>query len=186
MDVKCRTTELTNSKQHKTKKNKYHTLSLVTDYHPTTSYTPEDITKHNKKVITFIEVIPKKSTIIIGADINTATGARTKTNVDDEMEEEDMIQNLIGPFGNKCRNKNGNLFCDVMRELDLHSAHSFFDCNDKHDTWIHLGTKHRYQPDHFLILSKQLNRTSNVKRKFDGAPSDHAALMIQFKLHSSN
>ena len=89
------------------------------------------------------------------------------------MEEEDMIQNLIGPFGNKHRNENCDLFCDIMRELDLHSAHSFFDCNDKH--WIHLGTKQKYQLDHFLILSKQLNRASNVKRTFDGAPSDHAA-----------
>ena len=78
MDVKCRTTELTNSKQHKTKKNKYHTLSLVTDYHPTTSYMPKDIAKHNKNVIAFIEVIPKKNAIIISADINAAIGARTK------------------------------------------------------------------------------------------------------------
>jgi len=127
VDVKCRTTELTNSKQHKTKKNKYHTLSLVTDYHPTTSYMPKDIAKHNKNVIAFIEVIPKKNAIIISADINAAIGARTKTSVDDEMEVDDTIQNLIGPFGNKHRNENGDLFCDIRRELDLGTAHSFVD-----------------------------------------------------------
>ena len=63
--------------------------------------------------------------------------ARTKTSIENEMEEEDMIQNLIGPFGNKRRNESGDLFRDVMRELDLCTAHSFFNCNDKHDTWIH-------------------------------------------------
>ena len=72
-----------------------------------------------------------------------------------------------------------------MRELDLHTAHSFFDSKDKHDAWIHPGTKQKYQPYHFLIPSKQLKRTTDVNRKFDGVPSDHAALMISFKLHYS-
>ena len=97
------------------------------DYHPTTSYAPEGIAKHNNNLIALIGVIPKKNTIIIGTDINAAIGARTKTSVDDEMEVDDTIQNLIGPFGNKHRNENGDLFCDIRRELDLGTAHSFVD-----------------------------------------------------------
>ena len=49
------------------------------DYHPTTSYPPKDIAKHNTNVVTFIEVIPKKNTIINGADINAAIGSSSKT-----------------------------------------------------------------------------------------------------------
>ena len=61
----------------------------------------------------------------------------------------------------------------------------YFDSNSKHNIWIHPVTKEGNPPDHFLILQNQLQKVIKVKYKFDGAPSDHAALMITYNLKSS-
>jgi len=75
----------------------------------------------------------------------------------------------------------------MMREFQLRAAGSFFDNNNKYNTWLappQAPTEKRkaYQLDQIFIPKSQLCQTSNVKRKFDGAPSDHAALAIDFHL----
>mmetsp|Transcript_1493 Transcript_1493/g.2313 ORF Transcript_1493/g.2313 Transcript_1493/m.2313 type:complete len:881 (+) Transcript_1493:452-3094(+) len=74
-----------------------------------------------------------------------------------------------------------------MREHQLRAAATFFDNNNKYNTWLapphpSTGKRQAYQLDHFLIPKYQLCQTTNVKRKFDGATSDHAALQIDFYL----
>ena len=74
-----------------------------------------------------------------------------------------------------------------MREHQLRAAATFFDNNNKYNTWLappHPSTAKRqaYQLDHILIPKSQLCQTTNVKRRFDGATSDHAALQIDFHL----
>ena len=76
-----------------------------------------------------------------------------------------------------------------MREFQLRAASTFYDNNRKYNTWLGLpnaATKKRqaYQIDHIFIPKYQLNKTSNVKRKFNGAHSDHAALLMEFQLAS--
>jgi hypothetical protein len=74
-----------------------------------------------------------------------------------------------------------------MREFQLRAASSFFDDNNKYNTWLappQAPTEKRkaYQLDQIFIPKSQLCQTTNVKRKFDGASSDHAALSIDFHL----
>jgi hypothetical protein len=74
-----------------------------------------------------------------------------------------------------------------MREQQLRAATSFFDNNNKYNTWLGLPqptTKKRvaYQLDQIFIPRNQLCYTTDIKRKFDGATSDHAALSIHFQL----
>jgi len=52
VDVTLRMTEITNSELSETKKNKYHTLSLISDDLMTDYYSPEDISKHNRDIQT--------------------------------------------------------------------------------------------------------------------------------------
>ena len=74
-----------------------------------------------------------------------------------------------------------------MREYQLWATSSFFENNNKYNTWLvlpQLQTEKRkaYQLDQIFIPKNQLCQTTNVKRKFDGATSNHAALFIEFKL----
>jgi hypothetical protein len=72
-----------------------------------------------------------------------------------------------------------------MREFELRAASTFFDNNGKYNTWLGLPntvTKNRkaYQIDHIFIPKLQLCQATNVKLRFDGAKSDHAAIKINF------
>jgi hypothetical protein len=70
----------------------------------------------------------------------------------------------------------------MMREQDLRAASTFFDCNNKYNTWRNPRDKRPHQIDHFLIPRNQLCYTTNVKQKLDSIDSDHAALCIKFQL----
>ena len=122
-------------------------------YHPTTGYKAEEIEQHLSDVADFINDIPLKHEIIIGADLHAATGIRETSIIDNIMENnEDTINGLIGPHGNTKHNDSGTLIRELLCELDLHAASTYFDSNCKHDMWIHPAMKEGYQPDHFFIL----------------------------------
>jgi hypothetical protein len=77
-----------------------------------------------------------------------------------------------------------------MREHQLRASSTFFDNNRKYNTWLGIPnakTKKRfaYQLDHVFIPKHQLCYTTNVKRKFDGAHSDHVAVCIEFSFLTS-
>ena len=79
---------------------------------------------------------------------------------------------------------------NLMREFQLRAASTFYDNNRKYNTWLGLPdpkTRKRqpYQLDHIFIPKQQLCHTKNVKRKFNGAHSDHAALLIEFYLQTN-
>jgi hypothetical protein len=76
-----------------------------------------------------------------------------------------------------------------MREYQLRAASTFFNNNNKYNTWLappQSSTEKRkaYQLDQIFIPKSQLCQTTNVNRKFDGTTSDHAALLIEFHLLS--
>jgi hypothetical protein len=76
-----------------------------------------------------------------------------------------------------------------MREHQIRAASTFFDNNNKYNTWLGIPnaiSKKRcpYQLDHIFIPKHQLCLTTNVKRKFDGAHSDHAAMCICSQLQT--
>ena len=90
----------------------------------------------------------------------------------------DPAQLILGPFGNPNKSKLGDRILNLMREFQLRAATTFYDNNRT--------TKRRqaYQIDHIFIPKYQLNKTSYIKRKFNGAHSDIAALLIEFQLAS--
>ena len=64
------------------------------------------------------------------------------------------------------------------------SSLNFF-CKHKepwsHNTWTHPATKEHYQLNHFLIKWRYLQLITNVRRKSNWAPSDHAVICIELK-----
>jgi len=66
VDIKTRQTKLKQSKS----KSLWKTLSLISNYHPTTGYKTKEIEDHITKVTNFINDNPTKNEIIKGADLN--------------------------------------------------------------------------------------------------------------------
>jgi hypothetical protein len=98
---------------------------------------------------------------------------------------QDPFHKLLGNFGNPRHNENGERILNLLYEHNLRAASTFFDNNNKYNTWIcppNATTNKRtaHQLDHIFILKKQLHYTQEVKRKFDGPESDHAAIQIIF------
>ncbi len=101
----------------------------------------------------------------------------------------DPALSLLGPFGNPRRSKSGENLLNILREHQLRAATTFFDNNNKYNTWLApphptTGKRQAYQLDHIFIPKYQLAHTSNVKRRFNGTTSNHAALFIKFQLSS--
>ena len=101
----------------------------------------------------------------------------------DSEDPEDLINTLLGPHRNPRCNESGELIRSMMHELDLRAVSTFFDTNGSHNIWIHLVSKDQYQPDHILIPCNQLSKVVKVKRKFNGSPRDHAAVMMIYKFN---
>lgn len=175
---------------------KNHALTLISSYFPHSGYKDDELDLFAESFVQFYSSSApiKNATIIVGADINASIGNRN-TDKDHHspstagMEKTsrfendiDPIQDLMVPHGNPYRNSCGERILNIMRELDLHSPNTFFDSHGKFDTWRCPSNKQPYQINHFLIPRTQLCHTFNVQRKFDGAYSDHAALLIEFEL----
>ncbi len=79
----------------------------------------------------------------------------------------------------------GEMILNMMREFKLRAASTYFNNNRKYNLWLghpNASTKKRkaYQIDHIFIPKLQLCQTMSVKRRFNGATSDHAAVCIKF------
>jgi hypothetical protein len=76
--------------------------------------------------------------------------------------------------------KNIHRILNIMRSHNLRAASTFFENNRKYNIWLSLPStpsmkRNAYQLDHIHIPKNQLCHTQNVKRRFDGAPRDHAS-----------
>ena len=191
--------ETINQQQDKKEKKKYHNLCLTSIYFPHSGYKEAELEIFNSQATDFLSKILAKNntTHIIGADINSSIGTKKSLeneNVQEKVESPldiDPAQQLLGPFGNPNKSKSSDRILNLMREFQLRAASTFYDNNRKYNTWLGLPnatTKKRqaYQIDHIFIPKYQLNKTSNVKRKFNGTHSDHAALLIEFQLASDS
>ncbi len=168
---------------------KNHKLILIPYYAAHSGYPEEDNERVAQEFSEFLSKIPlKNTTTIIGADINASIGNRATNDPnkreDDEDEpepelQEDTISELLGPHGNPHRNENGECILNLIREHDLRAASTFFDYNNKCNTWRNPRDKQPYQIDHLLIPRNQLCHTINVKRKLDSIDSDHATLVYK-------
>jgi hypothetical protein len=101
---------------------------------------------------------------------NDATGNTGSTDVG--------TAHLAGPV-------NGIL--NLVHEHNLVAAANVFDNNHKYNTCLGIpnpatGKRKAYQIDHIFVPHQQLCQTTNIKRKFNGVTSVHAAMFIEFKL----
>ncbi len=180
-----------NSKKQ-TKKN-FHNLCLTTVYFPHSGYQEKELDAFTDDLYAFLSniLLQRNTTHIIGADTNSSIGTNASLQESQDKQDSrfdiDPALSLLGPFGNPYRSKTGENLLNLMREFQLRAAATFFDNNNKYNTWLappHPTTRKRraYQLDQILIPKHQLRYTTNVKRRFDGATSDHAALFIEFHL----
>ena len=187
--------EISGQQQQQKITKKYHNICLTSIYFPHSGYKESELETFNNQVTDFLSDIlaQRNTTHIIGADINASIGTKTSLENDNPQEkieshlDTDPAQQLLGPFRNPKKSKSGDKILNLMREFQLRAASFFYDNNRKYNTWLGLPnpiTKKRqaYQIDHIFIPKYQLSKTSNVKRKFNGAHSDHAALFIEFQL----
>lgn len=58
---------------------------------------------------------------------------------------------LIGPCANPRINHRGHLYIDLLSQLDLRAASTYFQNDSGYDNWINPATQEKYQLDYFLI-----------------------------------
>jgi len=126
VDIKIRDATKINIRKWNKPKTSWKTLSLIISYHPTTSYKTEKIEKHAADLIDFVNEIPLKNEIIIGADINAAIGIRELQEPDEENDNDDTINDLISLHGNPRHNESGTIIREVLRELDYSPKYFFW------------------------------------------------------------
>jgi len=177
-------------------KKSFHNLCLTTVYFPHSGYQEKELDTFIDSLSAFLSSIlsQRNTTHIIGADTNSSIGTnatlREPQCKQDSHYDVDPAISLLGPFGNPHRSKTGERLLDLMREFQLRAATSFFDNNNKYNTWLapphpSSGKRRAYQLDQIFIQKHQLRHTTNAKRRFDGVNSDHAALFIEFHLPKS-
>ena len=111
-DIKTRQTKLMWSKS----KSLWKTLSLMSNYHPTTGYKTKESKDQITKVTNFINDILAKNEIIIGADLNATIRNRMLSDLEDTK---DLINTLLRPHRNPKWNESGEIIRNMMQELDL-------------------------------------------------------------------
>ena len=156
----------------KGKQSRFLKLSLMSCYHHTNMYMDVQATDFCDNVAQMIKKIPTSYAIIIGSDVNMAIGNSTTE------DETNSNFNLIGPHGNKFRNKRGKKIRNLMYLYNLKSTTTFFDNREKIDAWIHPATRKDHQLDHLLISSQHFKLISRVRRKGDDVYSDHIQLLL--------
>ena len=102
------------------------TLNSVSNYCPMTRYSTEDIEINANNLSDFISNIPPRhDIIIISSDLNAAIELRSCINeCNEDKDEEDTINNLIGLHRNPRCNELGNLVIVMLRDLNLQLAPS--------------------------------------------------------------
>jgi len=86
-------------------KSKSHSISLVSSYHPTSSYKKEELEEYDHKFANFISDIPTSNTTIIGTDLNTAIGTKGSFEKKKDEEEDDIMSKRSRAHGNPYLNE---------------------------------------------------------------------------------
>lgn len=123
----------------------FHNLCLTTLYFPHSGYKEKELDDFSNDLSTYLSNIlsQKNTTHIIGADTNSSIGTCTSLTGNsppsDKQESHldvDPALSLLGPFGNPHRSKSGENLLNVLREHQLRAAATFFDNNNKYNTWL--------------------------------------------------
>ena len=162
-------TPLQNKKKRNKNSNK--SITLISSYHPHSGYTDEETNLFNQQIADLYGDIPNANITIMGADINASIGSRNSQN--DEHDNNNNVEEssetspqhlLIGPCTNPKTNHKGQFYINLLSQLDLRAASTFFHNTSGYDTWINPATKEKHQLDHFLIPRQQFKVVKNVKK----------------------
>mmetsp|Transcript_17850 Transcript_17850/g.25417 ORF Transcript_17850/g.25417 Transcript_17850/m.25417 type:complete len:142 (+) Transcript_17850:210-635(+) len=91
----------------------------------------------------------------MGADINASIGSRTSNNDERDNNPNNNIEEttalspqdlLIGPCANPRTNHKGHLYIDLLSQLDLRAASTYFQNDSGYDTLINPGSNARKIP----------------------------------------
>mmetsp|Transcript_17839 Transcript_17839/g.25395 ORF Transcript_17839/g.25395 Transcript_17839/m.25395 type:complete len:496 (+) Transcript_17839:690-2177(+) len=126
----------------------------------------------------------------MGADINASIGSRALDNNETNNNNAEFKETLnispqhllIGPCANPKTNNKGNLYINLLSQLDLRAASTYFQNDNGYDTWINPATQEKYQLDHFLIPRKQFKLVKNVRKIYYGTTSNHLAIKITLNI----
>ena len=123
-------------------KKSFHNLCLTTVYFPHSGYQEKELDAFTDNLSTFLSNIlsQRNTTHIIGADTNSSIGTNTSLQQSqDKLASRfdiDPATTLLGPFGNPHRSKTGENLLNIMREFQLRATATFFDNNNKYNTWL--------------------------------------------------
>jgi len=171
--MKFETQQTAGKKKQQTRS--YHNLCLTTVYFPHSGYQEKELDAFSDSLSTFLSNIlsQRNTTHIIGADTNSSIGTNATLREthckEDSRYDVDPAISLLGPFGNPHRSKTGERILDLMREFQLRAVTSFFDNNNKYNTWLapphHSNGKRRaYQLDQIFIQKHQLTHNKCQKK----------------------
>ena len=149
---------------------KSNVLKIVSAYFPDSAKNEETL-KGFYESFKDICKVNSKSTLIVGADTNAATG-RSKSGE----------KNPVGPYGNPHVNNRGKKLIDLLKETNLKDTTSFFK-HKRFNTWFnHLDNK-PYALDKILVQNNcKRVKVTDSKVVVGGAQSDHLPVKLTLKI----
>jgi len=136
-----------------TRVDRYPEPSKITRYRNLPKYRnciEEFIKYDNNSIAQMINDTPKTYLTIMGANINAAI---EKSSTEDSKNSNFA---LIGPHGNKNRNKRGDMVRNLMYLHNRKSTSTFFDNKDRINMLICPAMRKQYKVDHIFISSKHI------------------------------
>ena len=151
-------------------KGKTMSIFLASVYHPCHD-TPHE--KFTETLNFLMQLVPKNSKIIIGADINAKVGKR-------DCEE---FKAVLGPHGPAIRNTRGSNLLNLYLSHELRVENTFFDAPN-HTTFTNIKDDDKTMIDIFACAKSLHCRVRNCRTIAEGVESDHTAVQLDITLTS--
>ena len=145
-------------------------IFLASVYHPCHD-TPHEI--FIETLNSLLQLVPKSSKIIIGADINAKVGKR-------DCEE---FKAVLGPHGPAGRNTRGSNLLSLYLSHELRIENTFFDASN-HTTFTNVNDGDKTMIDIFACAKSLHCRVRNCRTIAEGVESDHTAVRLDLVLTS--
>jgi hypothetical protein len=145
-------------------------IFLASIYHPCHDIPHE---KFIETLNSLLQLVPKNSKIIIGADINAKVGKR-------DCEE---FKAVLGPHGPSRRNTRGSNLLSLYLSHELRVENTFFDAPN-HTTFTNVKDSDKTMIDIFACAKSLHCRVRNCRTIAEGVESDHTAVRLDLVLTS--
>lgn len=143
-------------------------IFLCSVYHP---YDADEQLEFYDELDQFITRRPRKSEILIGADVNCNAGTRTP-----------RFSDVLGPHGINNRNYKGRALLYLYKTNNLKILLTYFKHNNYTTYRSFSAAKSVHMLDNFISCPRLFRRVSDCKVNTVGVCSDHAAIQVKFRL----